>query len=47
MKKLGAAALLAAVLFGAGAAVPASAATPTAAPGSSIVQPFGNWPDYH
>lgn len=47
MKKLGAIALLAAVFLGAGAAAPASAATQTAAPGSSIMQPMGNWPNVH
>lgn len=44
-KKLGAVALLAAVFLGAGAAAPASAATLSAAHGSSNVQLMGNWPD--
>lgn len=46
MKKLGAAALLAAVIFGAGAAAPASAsaASPSANTGSYVVQPYGIWP---
>lgn len=46
MKKFGAAALLAAVILGAGVATPASAATPTAGAvnsGSSF-QLYGNWP---
>lgn len=44
MKKFGAAALLAAVILGAGTASPA-AATVSAAQSGSIMQPYaGNWP---
>lgn len=44
MKKFGAAALLAAVIFGAGAVAQTSDAAPVASAGKSFAQIYGNWP---
>ncbi|MCQ1987815.1 MULTISPECIES: hypothetical protein [unclassified Arthrobacter] len=44
MKKFGAAALLAALIFGAGAVAQNSDAAPVAGAGKNAVQLFGNWP---
>lgn len=44
MKKLGAAALLAAVIFGAGVAAQPSASAPVAGGGKNVMQPYGIWP---
>ncbi|MCQ1947876.1 hypothetical protein [Arthrobacter sp. zg-Y1116] len=44
MKKFGAAALLAAVIFGAGTVAQTSDSAPLAGANKNIVQPYGNWP---